>query len=234
MVRLEHYVASSQLQIVHAAIAEGAGSVTFYVNRTNPQFSTSSPSWEANNRDRGFDSYPIEVPVVSLVELARTYGSPTYVKIDIEGSDLLCLRQLAEIAPKPQFVSIECSLDSAVSARLELTTFKTLGYCRFQLVNQRRISRLRSLGMGVDPRSAGAGAVIGRSGRPGDELGGRWCTALEIRVKLWLVRRHHQILGHRGMLNRTALGGKERRFDRLTPSWYDLHARHQSVTGRDR
>jgi len=58
-------------------------------------------------KNLGTNSLEIEVPTVNISKCYKKYGIPHYLKVDIEGADLICLEALLEFKDKPNYISIE-------------------------------------------------------------------------------------------------------------------------------
>ena len=175
----------------------------------------------------------VEVPTLSFDEVLREHGVPYYLKIDIEGFDMLPVRALHQFPERPRFLSLESNVASsnATFDRVfdEFAELWSLGYRHFQFVNQRRLSRLR---MPQPPRE---GAYVDErfvdesSGPFGLELPGRWLTLREARAQAAVLRFKHNIGGYGGKWRGTPAGFTyavaRRLLLRRGHSWYDLHAR---------
>ncbi|GAJ05366.1 unnamed protein product [marine sediment metagenome] len=75
----------------------------------------------------------VSVETVSFIDLCKEFGTPRYVKVDVEGCEIMVAKQLFSLDEKPPFVSFE------TSKRLYAGIFAWLyvaGYKKFQLVNQ--------------------------------------------------------------------------------------------------
>lgn len=102
--------------------------LTFYVHRRVTEWSTFNvPS--AGSRDN-FNT--IDVPLTTCDDLIRHYGTPHYMKVDIEGFDRECLASL-ERDRLPAYVSTEDPL--------QLDHLARLGYTSFKMVSQRLTRR---------------------------------------------------------------------------------------------
>src|SRR5215469_2158570 len=125
-------LASGQFTLVEKAIAETSGSIEFYANAVERLGSA--------NRQVAVRSvsrfYVIRVPATTFDILIGEFGVPHYVKIDIQGSDLLCLRQLGRVQERPNFMSIGVQR-TALAEGIKL--FKELGYRKFQIIDQSRV-----------------------------------------------------------------------------------------------
>src|SRR5207249_3023429 len=128
--------------IVDGAIVEqnpqscGQKTVKFYRNRKKSPWGTVNSDWAHRNEILRTDNEVIEVEVVDFKECLRQYGIPYYMKIDIEGSDIVCLESLLDFDIKPNYVSIES--EKVVFSMLEeqLDLLVQLGYEQFKSVQQ--------------------------------------------------------------------------------------------------
>ncbi|WP_209835250.1 FkbM family methyltransferase [Ruegeria sp. HKCCE3926] len=65
-------------------------------------------SLDRNIAEKGVETaVEIEVQTVDLMTLFETYGTPYYLKCDMEGGDLIMREQLLSCVQRPRFVSIE-------------------------------------------------------------------------------------------------------------------------------
>jgi len=80
--------------------------VPFYVNPAS-EWSTIRADWAQRNERLGSPSTgSLTVTALPFGDLLERHGVPHYLKIDIEGADLLCLEALDPAEP-PNYVSIE-------------------------------------------------------------------------------------------------------------------------------
>jgi FkbM family methyltransferase len=120
-------IASGALNIVHAALdRHDDEETTLYVN-------DDLPVWSSLARERAerhtYKARPVPVRTTTLHALIARFGTPHYLKCDIEGADSVCAAQLARLEEVPPFASFEASdIDVFVSLR-------SAGYSRFQLVD---------------------------------------------------------------------------------------------------
>jgi len=222
--RLRSYVESGQLVIVNAAIAESDGPITFYENQQNSLWGTTRPEIAQTFAYLGAVSTEIMVEGVTFSSLLRRFGIPYYLKIDIEGSDLLCLESLLQFKSRPKFVSIESNKTSWSELLREFELLTALGYSRFKLFNQRHAWRLPC------PWPAREGTYIdfrfayGSTGLFGDETPGPWFTRGEVLKKYKRVFLKYRLIGDRGLFSQFELGRKFQRFADIGAGWYDTHA----------
>jgi hypothetical protein len=82
----------------------------------------------------------VAVPAVRFEDILAEVGMPHYLKVDIEGFDMLCVRVLRAFDDRPDFLSIESavsSLDAPFEKVFdELAELWPLGYRPFAYVNQ--------------------------------------------------------------------------------------------------
>jgi FkbM family methyltransferase len=253
--RFKTNLSDGSLVLIDAAIAENTGEVDFYVNQSLSVWGTIRPAWaERNAAVEGSLSKLIKVKATSFPEVLSKHGVPYYLKIDIEGADLLCLEGLIEKPDKPKFVSIESEKRSWHALLHEFEMFNKLGYSRFKIVDQAHIDLQKP------PNPAAEGSYVeysfepGSSGLFGEELPGKWLTKHQairryrlifLRYRLFgdfgILRFLFKPLGFRKILPRASeadgsrssnLSNGKKAFSatirgirsKLTPPWYDTHA----------
>ncbi len=222
--RFSHQVASGQLTIVNKAIAERSGAIKFFVNSKFSVWGTVNREWAERNSRLGADSTEVEVEATTMGTLLETFGCPYYVKIDIEGNDLLVLEGLRSSTEKPEYVSIESDKDSFRALRKEISTLAELGYSRFNIVNQHHIIHQESPQQAREGRCFPHKFKDGSSGLFGKELPGRWISADQAIEAYRPVFLRYALTGDdpfvRNKWLRLAL-----RAVRFNASWYDTHAK---------
>jgi FkbM family methyltransferase len=157
--RLADYESSGQLVICPVAIADHAGETTFYANKEHDDWGSTSETFVALTNAIGTTNIPVTVPCVTFQSILAKYGVPYYLKIDIEGSDLLCVEALKDFADRPQYVSIEIREES----RKGLDLLRELGYRKFKIVDQAPFDGIAS-------------------GPFGEELPGKWLRFMASRA----------------------------------------------------
>ena len=134
--RFEKEIDSGRLRILNLGVAAEEGFFDFWVCRSHSQYS--SFDRKSASRD-GLDHYSIQVRTIKPATLFKEYGVPDYLKIDIEGSELLCLEELSR-HPLPKYLSVECdSRPHVYKSDYGLALLRALsnvGYQNFKLVNQ--------------------------------------------------------------------------------------------------
>ena len=220
--KFKGHVADGRLHIVNKAISTERGVLTFYRNELS-EWGTIDPAWAKRNERRGKHSQELQVDAVPFEDVIAEFGLPYFVKIDIEGMDMVALRSLRAATGRPTYVSIESEKISFTKLREEFETLLELGYDRFKLVRQDKVPNQRP------PNPAREGAYVehqfeaGASGLFGEEAPGKWLTseqAIEAYKPIFL--RYH-LIGDDPLLKRNIV----RVVRRLGyhPGWYDTHAK---------
>lgn len=231
--RFSQEISTGQLSIRNVGITETQGEMTFWVCDD-----TDWSSFDAAMATRqGKEATPIKVQTIPFRQLLEEEGIPYFIKIDIEGSDSLCIKDLAETGSCPAYLSFECS---QIDGDADINRLKSLGYDSFKCIRQndyreitpdnavfqqelRRmmhgsLSRLPSMYrirwfMGQALGRAHYRRLNGRrykkwtSGPPSFELPGRWLTADQI-LSVW-----HYLAAYNLRLNADGTG-----------EWFDVHA----------
>ena len=114
--RFSDFVDKGKLVIVEGAIVSrdvleaGQRKVLFYKNNDVSAWGTVTPDWAQRNARLGHPSISIEINVVDLSFVMKECGVPYYMKIDIEGAEILALRGMKRLlasAEGPRTVFIE-------------------------------------------------------------------------------------------------------------------------------
>lgn len=234
--RFADELAAGRLQIVNAAIAEAPGVAEFWVSSRSEWSSLD----RANASKLGATAALVNVPTMTFGELLSRYRTPVFVKLDVEGADSLCVRELSGSEPPPAYVSFEWSIsfewsDDQTAANIDVLAeagyrgFKFLRQNDFREITPRNLGRhdlirtaiasfpagsvpLRILrGMYHHPRRiAGQKFARGTSGPLPWQLPGRWWSAEEAKAVF------SQTLQER---------------PKVAPlqDWFDIHATRTSV-----
>ena len=207
-------ISEGRFVLVERAIAEQAGEISFFANENVSIWGTIRED-VAKKRNVSLE-YKIVVPAITFASLIQEYGVPYYLKIDIEGADLLCLEGLLEFDERPAFVSFEHDQDRYSSLQTEMNLLNRLGYSKFQIVDQGTARKQKP------PHPAREGtyldALPGSSGLFGKELPEQWLTY------------NDTIMEYRRIYLNDRLDGVTKRipflrnFRRRAGSWYDTHA----------
>lgn len=236
--RFSDAIKTGQLIIVEGAIvdittlAEGTDKVTFFKNKGNNQWGTVCQNWVDRNERCGESSSMIEASVIDFKACLNKYGIPYYLKIDIEGMDVLCLEALLSFSEKPDYVSLESNKVDFEALKKEFDLLSKLGYNSFQIINQAEIPYSKSSFVtkeGIHTEHVFTSASSGLFGNDLPELG-------------WMNRRK-AIQKYRWIFLKYMLYNEDNRFGRWhkslfgkiyyrvlrvlipSPGWYDTHAR---------
>lgn len=125
--KLKKYIDTGQLTILNMGIADGPRTLTFYVNDRLTEWS----SFDKESGTRLNTPYhTVDVQCNTLQSIIAKYGVPHYLKTDIEGFDLHCIKDLPDHSQGPRFVSTEASDYLLIDILYEK------GYRQFKLINQ--------------------------------------------------------------------------------------------------
>jgi FkbM family methyltransferase len=216
-------IESGRLTLLNIAVAETSGPISFFESDNDVWGSIRRDAAKRNER-LGAGYREITVEGKRFGEILSQHGVPYYMKVDIEGADLLCLKALAEFDDRPRYVSIEAEVDVLSGIRHEISALSALGYSKFKIVRQGHVP-LQSC-----PKPAREGKFVeykfpyGSSGMFGEEAPGEWITgdrAVEGYRKIVRVQR---LFGDKGLVRRLPLGNKITNFIGPDVSWYDTHA----------
>jgi len=134
------------LTLLHAAISPSDGPCPLWICDDFEMWNSCDRAIAARN---GLAHHSIEVPGKRFREVLEEYGVPHYLKVDIEGSDHLCLGDLLNNEP-PRFISVEaecCGSEVPLSEREYLRNLCLLheaGYQRFKLIDQETLAAVSS------------------------------------------------------------------------------------------
>lgn len=139
-------ISAGRLTIIDKAIAPaGVDSIEFYTNDKHDDWGTIIPDWN-RGQDPGFKS--ITVPTIQLETIVKTYGVPYFMKIDIEGADILCLQSLQQMKVMPEYLSIELLTpnnykNKKVDCLEILFSLYAIGYRKFKVSDQTGLSSIK-------------------------------------------------------------------------------------------
>jgi FkbM family methyltransferase len=174
-------IAAGALRILNVAIHDHDGVATLYLSREQDLWSTVVPEVARDKEALGASFEPVEVSCRRFESILAEEGIPYYMKIDIEGVDLLCLQALFHFADRPRYISIELAEEHPFQ---EISHLVALGYSGFKILNQAlnhhvRLPKPPREGVYVD-----AHFDIHTSGPFGEETPLRWLN-LEEAVELY-------------------------------------------------
>lgn len=230
--RFKNEIECGRVTLLNVAIAPEEGTAKLWVSPT-------MRIWNSLDREtatrQGREAYEIEVPARKFRGILEEFGTPYYLKIDIEGCDYYCLLDLQR-DDLPRYTSVEL-------ARVEwLSQMRRAGYDQFKMIDQRRFTPVeydpyglpvlryaqerfkerrllgkalrlpgrigRKLGLVREQDAPKPGPYAPDSSGPfGEDLAGRWLTFDEL-LFTWMA----MDLGY------TASG------PRRLGTWFDIHA----------
>ena len=120
-------LADGRYALVPMGIAAEPGEAPFWICDDEPGRSSFDPSMASSF---GARHHCVTVQTCTFRSLLEQYGPAAYVKIDIEGSDDLCLADI-DAATRPRFISAEVTCGARQIGRL-----RDLGYARFKIIAQ--------------------------------------------------------------------------------------------------
>jgi FkbM family methyltransferase len=136
--RFRSELASERLKILNVGIAETAGRRTFWICDGHSAWNSFFQKIASREEQK---HHAIEVETRPFSDILDESGVPFYLKIDIEGNDYLCIRDLAGRL-LPPFISVEAENTgdnedlSETEALANLTLLHDAGYRRFKLISQ--------------------------------------------------------------------------------------------------
>jgi FkbM family methyltransferase len=142
--RFAEPIRNGQLAILNVGIAAADGVLPFWICEGLSEWNSFDRSVASRN---GMRCHAIDVPTRRFAGILHEHGVPAYLKIDIEGSDVLCLQDI-DPSSAPRFISIESECgndDTAPSTDDTLGSLRLLaarGYRRFKLIDQRTYAPL--------------------------------------------------------------------------------------------
>lgn len=127
--RFQVEIRAGRLVLLNVGLAAEEGAASFFVSEGNGGVWSSLDPALASRGELG--THTVAVQARSLRGLVQEYGVPFYLKVDIEGAEHLCLRDI-DRTDAPAYVSFE-----AHEGRLQnLFLLVQAGYTRFKLIDQ--------------------------------------------------------------------------------------------------
>lgn len=248
--RFKDAISEGRLTIVEGAIIEpgaagpGQNRVRFFKSDSSSAWGTVRADWAQRSDGGGTATSVIEVEAVDFVEIMKRHGVPRYLKIDIEGCDLVCLKSLKRFRERPDYLSFESDRTSYANICEEIKLLTDLGYDRFQAVEQAGIPGSQiPPNPALEGRHAAQKFVPSASGLFGAELSGKWKSTAEILRAYRVIRFGYYLLGDNGVMYRWQFRGASRLRRAVkaclqgitkaqVPGWYDTHARLATAVRR--
>lgn len=131
LIRFKNEIDTGKLILLNNAIADKPGdSINFYIHPTKTEWSSCI---QTKAESDGSQARLASVITTTLLQLCDEFGTPTYVKTDIEGHDITVAQQLFLLKDKPSYVSFETSKQDYAGI---FSWLYVSGYKSFQLQNQ--------------------------------------------------------------------------------------------------
>lgn len=234
--RFASAIKENRLIIVEGAIVETkAGEikpekVKFYRNEDHSPWGSTSEDWAYRNEVMGTSNKLIQVDAVDFGECLEKYGIPFYLKADIVGSEMICLRALRHFQNKPDYLSIRSEKVIFTKLLDEFDVLQELGYDRFKAIKQ----DFDHLKISVDNSGKIYEFEEGGSGPFAEDTEGDWRKREEVLKKYHRIFILYWLFGDYSFLIQTQKGKKiiqqlERIVRKQLPGWYDTHAKHSSL-----
>jgi hypothetical protein len=124
------FVRADRLRIINKGITDASADdhLDFYINHKRSEFS--SFVREIGCRD-GSPFSVAKIPMLAIKDVSREFGTPYYLKIDIEGYDERIVNAMSDLPWRPRSISVEESGVGIVDA------LQRIGAAGFKLVGQR-------------------------------------------------------------------------------------------------
>lgn len=216
-----------RLRIVNGAIAASEGEIVFYKNEKSV-WGTIQPQWAERNDHLFRYSTEITVPRVNFRECLSRYGTPHFIKIDVEGVDRLVVEAICNVPEPPKYLSMESEKADFEQLVDDIDQLRTAGYGKFKVIQQATIPGSVRRVTQVDGRPIDYRFENHSSGPFGEDLPGPWLTrdqAIEVYQSIF---RRYRAIGDRtfvGRYGRILTKPFERVFGVGLPGWHDLHAK---------
>jgi FkbM family methyltransferase len=223
--RFSDQLKEGKLTIIHAAIADEDGmQVPFYENTTKSVWGTLSLTWANSKTGTRYIEHSVFTRKLSSV--MKEYGVPYYLKIDIEGMDMVALKSLEALESRPRYISIESAQSNFSAMHEQLNIFRKLGYSRFKYVDQATVPQQKPPQPAREGESVPYHFMSGSSGLFGNDLTGWWLPYPLVGIRILCIVLLTRLFGKAGLLNRGMIKKPLRRLG-LYPhvGWYDLHGR---------
>lgn len=136
--KYKNYIDEGKLTLINCAIdSNEVGFIDFYISEKDEWNSLKKEVAERKDSTKGV----VKVQQMRLDTIIKQNGLPDYVKIDIEGYDIVALSTLEGLDIMPKFISCEteCTGNEMITEAESLATLyqlKKLGYTKFKLVDQ--------------------------------------------------------------------------------------------------
>jgi hypothetical protein len=163
---------------------------------------TVDSAWASRNAKRGAASEEITVPRVDIDNVFREYGVPYYLKIDVEGVDLLVLASLGKLQARPQYVSIESEKVKFPALVGEMDLLESLGYKKFKIVQQAHVPDTNIKTKALDGTEFEHWFEEHASGPFGEDVPGEWISRDDALNEYKKIFRRYRYFGDQSLVIR--------------------------------
>jgi FkbM family methyltransferase len=223
--RFSKEIKDGTFTLIEKAIGDSEAGASFYVNKKNSAWGTADPARARSNQRKGAASDKITVQSIRFCDVIDQYGCPFYLKIDVEGADMLCLKALEDVKCYPKYISIESTKTSWLDLLTEFDTFERLRYTKFKVIDQKTHKNRKFRDRHGELVSYAF--EFGATGPFGQDLDGIWLSkkqAIRKYIPIFLLyktvgdntlmRKPYKILSDAPLVRRVL----------RKVSWYDTHA----------
>ena len=239
--KFEKEIEEGKLIIVEGAITDKTDveNITFYVSEKLAN--STAHEWLAQIHKKHFnsDTEAITVPAVDFSAALKKYGVPYYMKIDIEGSDMLCIEALKNFKERPDYLTVEMPTGHYEGCHNFIQQLSEIGYKYYQLVAQIHKNHKQK-----EPNPSREGNYIGENlnwpllfGK--DIPKNKWKNKRRVKISFYIAVKMYEIFWENKTLekNLSLLGkpGKKlfqmmrtRATGKMQP-WNDMQAKHESA-----
>jgi FkbM family methyltransferase len=229
--RFSNEIDAGRLTIVDKGISDTPGTARFAINDKLSIWGSLSRDFIDRNTRRGAPSNFVDIQCVRFDDLLNAHGIPDYLKIDIEGADMLCIDALRRFPDRPQYISIESCVSSpgkgVLDALSEISKLTALGYRKFKFIEQSAIpgTSIAFIAPGGELRTY---AFPEHSSGPfGEDIPGEWVNSSTARSQAVRLTANAALLGHKFLYRALPFRVVRRARWALKGGgdpWYDLHA----------
>jgi FkbM family methyltransferase len=223
--RFSAEIEAGRLEIIEGAITDSSqATVRFYIHPVSV-WGTTSEELVARNLVIA-ESRPIEVPTVRFADVLRHTGIPSFMKVDIEGAETICLEALAQFDERPLSVSIESDQSDWGRLLHEFALLERLGYDRFAVIQQAGIAGRTVTTSTLDGSSLTFSFEQDASGAFGSDVG-PWVDRAAALAKYKRIFLSYKLFGAGTIFRKFRLGRNlpdiAARYLGM-PGWVDTHA----------
>lgn len=124
----DRFKKNNKITVLPFAVSDTIGTAEFFLNEPGSAFNTLSQKWKETLEDASanrwhtstkFDNV-VKIQTVTLDHLINKYGEPGYIKIDVEGHELACIKGLTE---KISVISFEANLPEFKNETLQIIEY---------------------------------------------------------------------------------------------------------------